>query len=87
MIVRIDGHALLPPHYVRTAVETMRRTGADNVGGIMDARGVTPFERAVALAYTTKVGLGGSAFHVGGAEGPARHLLAWQPGAHRQSCR
>jgi hypothetical protein len=47
------------------------RTGADNVGGIMDARGETPFERAVALAYTTPVGLGGSAFHVGGVEGPA----------------
>ena len=37
----------------------------------MDARGETPFERAVALAYTTRVGLGGSAFHVGGDEGPA----------------
>jgi succinoglycan biosynthesis protein ExoA len=47
------------------------RTGADNVGGIMDARGETAFQRAVALAYTTPVGLGGSAFHVGGDEGPA----------------
>ena len=36
-----------------------------------DDRGETPFEQAVALAYTTKVGLGGSAFHVGGSAGPA----------------
>ncbi|WP_448005225.1 glycosyltransferase family 2 protein [Agromyces bauzanensis] len=71
VVVRVDSHSLLPTDYARIAVETLERTGADNVGGIMDAKGETPFERAVALAYTTKVGLGGSAFHVGGAEGPA----------------
>ncbi len=70
VVVRVDSHSMLPPHYARIAVETLERTGADNVGGIMDARGETAFERAVALAYTTKVGLGGSAFHIGGAEGP-----------------
>ncbi|MDQ0892799.1 glycosyltransferase family 2 protein [Agromyces ramosus] len=71
VVVRVDSHSMLPPDYARIAVETLERTGADNVGGIMDAQGETPFERAVALAYTTKVGLGGSAFHVGGDEGPA----------------
>ncbi|GAA4371214.1 glycosyltransferase family 2 protein [Agromyces bauzanensis] len=71
VVVRVDSHSMLPTDYARIAVETLERTGADNVGGIMDARGETSFERAVALAYTTRVGLGGSAFHVGGAEGPA----------------
>lgn len=71
VVVRVDSHSMLPSDYARVAVATLERTGADNVGGIMDARGETAFERAVALAYTTKVGLGGSAFHVGGAEGPA----------------
>jgi glycosyltransferase involved in cell wall biosynthesis len=71
VVVRVDSHSMLPADYARVAVEVLERTGADNVGGIMDARGETPFERAVALAYTTKVGLGGSAFHVGGEEGPA----------------
>jgi len=71
VVVRVDSHSMLPPDYARVAVEELERTDADNVGGIMDARGETPFERAVALAYTTKVGLGGSAFHVGGTEGPA----------------
>ncbi|WP_353815612.1 glycosyltransferase family 2 protein [Agromyces sp. SYSU T00266] len=69
VVVRVDSHSMLPVDYTRIAVETLVRTGADNVGGIMDARGETPFERAVALAYTTPVGLGGSAFHVGGREG------------------
>ncbi|BDZ55985.1 glycosyltransferase family 2 protein [Agromyces marinus] len=71
VVVRVDSHSMLAPEYTRVAVETLVRTGADNVGGIMDARGETAFERAVALAYTTPVGLGGSAFHVGGQEGPA----------------
>jgi glycosyltransferase involved in cell wall biosynthesis len=71
VVVRVDSHSMLPPHYTRIAVATLERTGADNVGGIMAARGETPFERAVAVAYSTKVGLGGTKLHVGGAEGPA----------------
>ena len=47
-IVRVDGHAELSPGYIRRAVETLRRTGAVNVGGIQRAVGTTPFEQAVA---------------------------------------
>ena len=71
VIVRVDGHALVPNDYVRQGVETLHRSGADNVGGIMDAEGVTPFQRAVAAAMTSKFGVGGAAFHVGGSEGVA----------------
>jgi succinoglycan biosynthesis protein ExoA len=71
VVVRIDGHAILPPHYVRVAVETMLRTGADNVGGVMAAEGVTAFEQAVARAMTSRLGVGNAAFHTGGQEGPA----------------
>lgn len=71
IIVRVDAHSEIPPDYVRVAVETLIRTGADNVGGIMGAKGVTPFEQAVAAAMTSVFGVGASAFHVGGEEGPA----------------
>lgn len=71
IIVRVDAHSVLPPEYTRIAVETMLRTGAGNVGGIMDAQGTTPFEEAVAAAYGSRVGLGGTPHHVGGNEGPA----------------
>ena len=71
IVVRVDAHSVLPHDYARIAVETIERTGADNVGGIMDAQGITPFERAVARAYGSRVGLGGTPHHVGGAEGPA----------------
>jgi succinoglycan biosynthesis protein ExoA len=69
IVVRVDAHSVLPRDYARIAVEAITRTGADNVGGIMDAQGT--FERAVARAYGSKVGLGGTPHHVGGAEGPA----------------
>jgi succinoglycan biosynthesis protein ExoA len=71
VIVRIDGHALLPRYYVRIAVQTMRETGADNVGGIMAAEGVTPFEQAVARAMTSRFGVGNASFHTGGDAGAA----------------
>ncbi len=71
VVIRVDAHSVLPPDYARIAVETLDRTGADNVGGIMDAQGESPFQKSVARAYGTKVGLGGTPFHVGGQEGEA----------------
>jgi glycosyltransferase involved in cell wall biosynthesis len=71
IVVRCDAHALLPPDYVRIAVDTLSETGADNVGGIMDAQGETTFQRAVAWAMKSRFGVGASAFHVGGKPGPA----------------
>jgi glycosyltransferase involved in cell wall biosynthesis len=71
VVVRLDGHALVPSDYVRVAVETLQRTGADNVGGIMAAEGITDFQRAVACAMTSRLGVGQASFHVGGEEGPA----------------
>jgi len=69
IIVRADGHSLLPSNYVRTAVELLTETGADNVGGIMRAEGVAPFERAVACAMTSLLGVGRERFHTGGQAG------------------
>ena len=70
VITRVDGHAMLPPGYLRTAVGTLQETGAADVGGVMAAEGVTPFERAVAWAMTSKAGVGGASFHTGGQAGP-----------------
>ncbi|NDL57438.1 glycosyltransferase family 2 protein [Phytoactinopolyspora mesophila] len=71
IVVRVDGHGLLSEGYIRSAVEVLEKTGAANVGGIMHAEGTTDFERAVACAYGSTLGLGGGRFHVGGPEGPA----------------
>lgn len=71
VIVRVDGHGLLTGGYVRTAVHLLEETGADNVGGVMAATGVTPFEKAVAAAMRSRLGVGNAPFHVGGSSGPA----------------
>jgi glycosyltransferase involved in cell wall biosynthesis len=71
LIVRVDGHGVLSPDYIRIAVDQIERTGAANVGGIMQAAGQTDFERAVARAMSSRIGIGAAPFHQGGTAGPA----------------
>lgn len=72
IIVRVDAHGELGPDYITTAVELLDETGAANVGGRMHAQGTTPFEQAVAVAYNSRLGLGGGGFHLSGTPaGPA----------------
>jgi glycosyltransferase involved in cell wall biosynthesis len=70
IVARVDGHALIPPGYLKLAVRDLQETGAADVGGIMAAQGVTPFERAVAWAMTSPAGVGNARFHTGGSVGP-----------------
>ena len=70
-IVRVDAHSELSSDYTRRALATLERTGAANVGGVMHAAGRTPFQRAVARAYNSPIGLGGGAYHGGTREGEA----------------
>lgn len=71
VIARVDAHAEIPQDYLRTAIETLEATGADNVGGIMNAVGVTDLERAIACAMKSPLGVGGARFHTGGGAGEA----------------
>ena len=56
VITRIDGHAMLPDGYLSTAVRTLVETGAADVGGVMAAEGITPFQQAVAWCMTSPSG-------------------------------
>ena len=69
IIVRIDGHSEIPATYLAIAVETLRKTGAVNVGGIMAAEGTNTFESSVAAAMRSPLGVGASRFHTGGEAG------------------
>ncbi|MCP3820484.1 glycosyltransferase family 2 protein [Streptomyces sp. A3M-1-3] len=71
VVVRVDGHGMLSPDYIATAVRLLEETGAHNVGGIMHAEGENDWEHAVAAAMTSKIGVGNAAFHTGGQAGPA----------------
>ncbi|MFC8683284.1 glycosyltransferase family 2 protein [Microbacterium ureisolvens] len=70
-VVRVDAHSELDPTYARRALATLDRVRAANVGGVMRADGRTPFQRAVARAYNSPIGLGGGAYHGGTQEGEA----------------
>lgn len=70
-IVRVDAHSELSPGYAQRALATLERTGAANVGGVMRADGRTPFQKAVARAYNSPIGLGGGAYHGTTHEGEA----------------
>lgn len=59
----VSAHCELAPDYVSTAVETLQRTGADMVGGLMRAVGEPGVGEAIALATSTPFGVGGARFH------------------------
>jgi len=69
VIVRVDAHAVLQRNYISLAIEVMRSSGAVNVGGVMGAQGVSYFEKAVARAMRSPLGVGASRFHTGGDAG------------------
>lgn len=69
IIVRLDGHAIVDRNYLNNAVTTLIETNADNVGGLMQAEGISDFEKSVAAAMTSKFGVGNAPFHVGGSAG------------------
>jgi succinoglycan biosynthesis protein ExoA len=69
VIVRMDVHAEYAPDYVRTCVETLERTNADNVGGAQRAKAKTPFQHALCAALTSPLGVGGARYRSAEAEG------------------
>jgi glycosyltransferase involved in cell wall biosynthesis len=71
IIIRIDAHSEPAEGYFKRGVEILQDQKADLVGGIMDARGKAAFQSAVAWAYTSRFGIGGANFHVGGEAGEA----------------
>ena len=62
-IIRVDGHTIIMPDYVRRCVELLQSTGAQNVGGPMDPIGLTPTGIAIAVAGKSRFAVP-TAFHV-----------------------
>ncbi len=59
VIVRMDVHCEYAPDYVRKCVETLERTGADNVGGAQRAKAKSLFQRTLCAALGSPLGTGG----------------------------
>jgi glycosyltransferase involved in cell wall biosynthesis len=69
IFVRMDVHCEYASDYVRKCVETLERTGADNVGGAQRAKARTFFQRALCAALTSPLGVGGAKYRSADAEG------------------
>jgi glycosyltransferase involved in cell wall biosynthesis len=78
-VVRVDGHTIIAPDYVRRCVDVLVGTEADCVGGLMNAEGNTAFGEAIALATSTTFGVGDSHFHYAAQpqEAETVYLGAW----------
>ena len=71
IIIRVDAHSELADNYIDRGVQILRETGSVLTGGIMNAKGNSPLQKAVAFGYGSRLGLGGGRYHVGGKAGEA----------------
>ena len=70
-IVRIDAHSEPESNYFQDGIRILLEQDADEVGGIMQAKGHSAFQKAVAYAYTSRWGIGAASYHIGGQAGEA----------------
>ena len=63
VVIRMDVHTSYAPDYIRVCVETLERTGADNVGGPARTRAHGYVQNANSLAYHSFFSVGGARFH------------------------
>jgi len=63
VIIRVDGHTTISSDYIWQCVQALDSSGAQNVGGRMNAVGSNLFGEAVAAATSTPFGIGGGRFH------------------------
>ncbi len=66
IVVRVDGHAEIPPDYVRRLLEVLERTGAEVAGGAVLPVGDGLYAQSVACAMRSPLGHGGARFRARG---------------------
>ena len=64
IIVRVDGHAAIAPNYLTQCVDVLAATRADCVGGPITSINYSQEGRSIALAMSSKFGVGNSRFRV-----------------------
>jgi succinoglycan biosynthesis protein ExoA len=80
VIVRVDGHATVASEFLSRGVFALFDRGANCVGGVIESEGDTYIGRAIAVAMSSRFGVGGVSFRVGG-EGPVETVAF---GAYRR---
>jgi glycosyltransferase involved in cell wall biosynthesis len=62
ILIRVDGHCVIAPEYVRNCVAHIQNKVVDGVGGPMQSIGEDHISQVIALAMSSKFGVGGSSF-------------------------
>ena len=62
VIIRVDGHCVIGPDYVANCVHHLQQNGVDGVGGPMRTIGEDFTSQGIALAMSSKFGVGNSSF-------------------------
>lgn len=62
IIIRVDGHCVIAPDYVRKCVEHLLSDHVDGVGGSMVTKGEDRLSESIAASMSSAFGVGGSAF-------------------------
>lgn len=80
IVIRMDVHTSYADDYLARCVETLERTGADNVGGPWRAGGASYIQRAIAAAFQSRFCAGGAKSHDPAYEGPVDsvYLGCWR---------
>jgi glycosyltransferase involved in cell wall biosynthesis len=81
IIIRMDVHADYAPNFVRSCVEVLEETGAQNVGGAARTRSKSFFQRALCAALDSPLAVGGSKYRDPDNEGWVESVF---PGAFRR---
>ncbi len=63
IIVRVDGHTIIEPNYLSECVDALLRSGAANAGGKMNAVSEGSVGQAIAIATSSRFGIGNARFH------------------------
>jgi succinoglycan biosynthesis protein ExoA len=62
IIARVDGHCVIAPDYVRQCVRCLLEEDVDGVGGPIETVGETYIAQTIALAMSSRFGVGGATF-------------------------
>jgi len=83
IIVRVDGHTIIAPDYVRECVLALERSGACNVGGRMDAVSESRFVRRRHCRLSSRFGVEARACHYSDREEWVEYCLHGRLAARR----
>jgi glycosyltransferase involved in cell wall biosynthesis len=62
ILIRVDGHCVIAPDYASNCVRHLQQDGVDGVGGPMRSIGEDLISQVIALAMSSKFGVGNSSF-------------------------